>query len=328
MRYTLERSEIYAQIKREMERYRDYAINKADEEIKLIYEKYPRLKEIDKELKNAGSHMLKETLRRRGEDRDKLVKEFKEHYANLEKEKQSILDNAGISQDMLKPKFRCRLCEDTGIYNDKECKCMKKRRIEKMYTLSNIHENMKEQNFEKFDSSLFSKEPILNGVSQYDRILEISDTCREGIAGMEKTPFYALFMGGVGLGKTFLCSCLAKFAMEMGYSVVYATAYDIADVLVKVKFNRATGEDYETLDLINSCDLLIVDDLGTEGINSATNTEIFTVINNRLLNKKSLIISTNLSLKDINRIYGERVFSRFMGGFKMCQFIGRDLRYC
>lgn len=317
MRYTLERSEIYAQIKREMERYRDYAINKADEEIKLIYEKYPRLKEIDKELKNAGSHMLKETLRRRGEDRDKLVKEFKEHYANLEKEKQSILDNAGISQDMLKPKFRCRLCEDTGIYKDKECKCMKKRRIEKMYTLSNIHENMKEQNFEKFDSSLFSKEPILNGVSQYDRILEISDTCREGIAGMEKTPFYALFMGGVGLGKTFLCSCLAKFAMEMGYSVVYATAYDIADVLVKVKFNRATGEDYETLDLINSCDLLIVDDLGTEGINSATNTEIFTVINNRLLNKKSLIISTNLSLKDINRIYGERVFSRFMGGFKM-----------
>lgn len=326
MRYTLERSEIYAQIKREMERYRDYAINKADEEIKLIYEKYPRLKEIDKELKNAGSHMLKETLRRRGEDRDKLVKEFKEHYANLEKEKQSILDNAGISQDMLKPKFRCRLCEDTGIYKDKECKCMKKRRIEKMYTLSNIHENMKEQNFEEFDSSLFSKEPILNGVSQYDRILEISDTCREGIAGMEKTPFYALFMGGVGLGKTFLCSCLAKFAMEMGYSVVYATAYDIADVLVKVKFNRATGEDYETLDLINSCDLLIVDDLGTEGINSATNTEIFTVINNRLLNKKSLIISTNLSLKDINRIYGERVFSRFMGGFKMCQFIGRDLR--
>lgn len=326
MRYTLERSEIYAQIKREMERYKDYAINKADEEIKLIYEKYPRLKEIDKELKNAGSHMLKETLRRRGEDRDKLVKEFKEHYANLEKEKQSILDNAGISQDMLKPKFRCRLCEDTGIYKDKECKCMKKRRIEKMYTLSNIHENMKEQNFEKFDSSLFSKEPILNGVSQYDRILEISDTCREGIAGMEKTPFYALFMGGVGLGKTFLCSCLAKFAMEMGYSVVYATAYDIADVLVKVKFNRATGEDYETLDLINSCDLLIVDDLGTEGINSATNTEIFTVINNRLLNKKSLIISTNLSLKDINRIYGERVFSRFMGGFKMCQFIGRDLR--
>lgn len=326
MRYTLERSEIYAQIKREMERYRDYAINKADEEIKLIYEKYPRLKEIDKELKNAGSHMLKETLRRRGEDRDKLVKEFKEHYANLEREKQSILDNAGISQDMLKPKFRCRLCEDTGIYKDKECKCMKKRRIEKMYTLSNIHENMKEQNFEKFDSSLFSKEPILNGVSQYDRILEISDTCREGIAGMEKTPFYALFMGGVGLGKTFLCSCLAKFAMEMGYSVVYATAYDIADVLVKVKFNRATGEDYETLDLINSCDLLIVDDLGTEGINSATNTEIFTVINNRLLNKKSLIISTNLSLKDINRIYGERVFSRFMGGFKMCQFIGRDLR--
>ena len=326
MRYTLERSEIYAQIKREMERYRDYAINKADEEIKLIYEKYPRLKEIDKEIKNAGSHMLKETHRRRGEDRDKLVKEFKEHYANLEKEKQSILDNAGISQDMLKPKFRCRLCEDTGIYKDKECKCMKKRRIEKMYTLSNIHENMKEQNFEKFDSSLFSKEPILNGVSQYDRILEISDTCREGIAGMEKTPFYALFMGGVGLGKTFLCSCLAKFAMEMGYSVVYATAYDIADVLVKVKFNRATGEDYETLDLINSCDLLIVDDLGTEGINSATNTEIFTVINNRLLNKKSLIISTNLSLKDINRIYGERVFSRFMGGFKMCQFIGRDLR--
>lgn len=326
MRYTLEKSEIYAQIKREMERYRDYAINKADEEIKLIYEKYPRLKEIDKELKNAGSHMLKETLRRRGEDRDKLVKEFKEHYANLEKEKQSILDNAGISQDMLKPKFRCRLCEDTGIYKDKECKCMKKRRIEKMYTLSNIHENMKEQNFEKFNSSLFSKEPILNGVSQYDRILEISDTCREGIAGMEKTPFYALFMGGVGLGKTFLCSCLAKFAMEMGYSVVYATAYDIADVLVKVKFNRATGEDYETLDLINSCDLLIVDDLGTEGINSATNTEIFTVINNRLLNKKSLIISTNLSLKDINRIYGERVFSRFMGGFKMCQFIGRDLR--
>ena len=162
MRYTLEKSEIYAEIKREMERYRDYAINKSEEEIKAIYVKYPRIKEIDMELKNAGAHMLKETLRRRGEDRDKLVKEFKEHYANLENEKQAILNSAGISPDMLKPKFRCRLCEDTGIYKDKECKCMKKRRIEKMYTLSNIHENMKEQNFEKFNSSLFSKEPILN----------------------------------------------------------------------------------------------------------------------------------------------------------------------
>ena len=151
MRYTLEKSEIYAEIKREMERYRDYAINKSEEEIKAIYVKYPRIKEIDMELKNAGAHMLKETLRRRGEDRDKLVKEFKEHYANLENEKQAILNSAGISPDMLKPKFRCRLCEDTGIYKDKECKCMKKRRIEKMYTLSNIHENMKEQNFEKFN---------------------------------------------------------------------------------------------------------------------------------------------------------------------------------
>ena len=326
MRYTLDKSEIYAQIKREMERYRDYAINKSEEILKKVYIKYPRLKEIDKELKNAGTTMIKETLKRRGEDRDKLVKEFKEYYANLENEKQSILKNAGISPKLLKPKFRCKLCEDTGIYKDRECPCMKKRRIEKMYTISNIHENMKKQNFESFDSSIFSKEITSEGVSQYDRILEISDTCREGIAGMEETPLYALFMGSVGLGKTFLCSCLAKFAMEMGYSIVYVTAYDIADVLVKVRFNRASGEDYETLDLINSCDLLIVDDLGTEGTNGATNTEIFTVINNRMLNKKSLIISTNLSLKDINTIYGERVFSRFMGEFQMCQFIGTDLR--
>ena len=70
---------------------------------------------------------LKKPLEDEEKDRDKLVKEFKEHYANLEKEKQSILDNAGISQDMLKPKFRCRLCEDTGIYKDKECKCMQKK---------------------------------------------------------------------------------------------------------------------------------------------------------------------------------------------------------
>lgn len=322
----MERSEIYAQIKREMEKYRDYAINKADEEIKIIYKKYPRLKEIDKELKNAGAHMLKETLRRRGEDRDKLVKEFKEHYANLESEKKAILDSAGISPNMLKPKFSCRLCEDTGIYKDKECKCMKKRRIEKMYTLSNIHENMKEQNFEKFDSSIFSKEPILNGISQYDRILEISDTCREGVVAMKKYPFYAIFMGGAGLGKTFLCSCVSKLAIELGYSVVYVTAYDIADVLVKIRFNRATGENYETLDLIKNCDLLIIDDLGAEGTNGATNTEIFTVINNRILNKKSLIISTNLTLEDINCVYGERLVSRFVGEFETCQFIGKDLR--
>ncbi|MDO5804230.1 MAG: ATP-binding protein [Clostridia bacterium] len=322
----MERSEIYAQIKREMEKYRDYAINKANEEIKLIYVKYPRLKEIDKELKNAGSHMLKETLKRRGEDRDKLVKEFKEYYANLENEKQDILNSEGISPDMLKPKFRCKLCEDTGIYKDKECKCMKKRRIEKMYTLSNIHENMEEQNFESFDSSIFSREPNEEGVSQYDRMLEISDTCREGIVAMEKFPFYALFMGGAGLGKTFLCSCVAKLAIELGYSVVYVTAYDIADVLIKIRFSRATGENYETLDLIKNCDLLIMDDLGTEGINGATNTEIFTVINNRILSKKSLIISTNLTLEDINRVYGERLVSRFIGEFATCQFIGKDLR--
>lgn len=322
----MERSEIFTQVAREMDKYRDYAIKKSEEKNKEIFKKYPRLKEIDKALKNAGSDMLRESLKRRGEDRDKLVKEFKEYYTKLEEEKIQILKNAGISPEELEPVYRCKLCKDTGIYKDKECKCMKQRRIKKMYTLSNIHENIKEQNFENFDSSIFSREPLAGGVSQYDRILEITDLCREGIAAMEKYPFYAMFMGGAGLGKTYLCSCLAKLAIDTGYTVVYVTAYEIADVLVKIKFNRATSENYETLDLINTCDLLIIDDLGTEGVNSATNTEIYTVINNRLMTKKSLIISTNLSLEDINHVYGERMLSRFIGEFTTCQFIGKDLR--
>ncbi|WGX76260.1 ATP-binding protein [Paraclostridium bifermentans] len=137
-----------------------------------------------------------------------------------------------------------------------------------------------------------------------------------------------LFYGDTGLGKSFMCNCVAKELLDKGYLVIYQTAFKMFEIIEEYKFKNS--DDHITKDNYNNlfdCDLLIIDDLGTELTNSFTNSELFNILNTRLLSGKKTIISTNLSPMQLGDIYAQRIFSRIFDRFRMVKFIGNDLRW-
>ena len=123
-----------------------------------------------------------------------------------------------------------------------------------------------------------------------------------------------------------MCNCIAKALIDSGYFVIYMSAYKLFTTMTNVRFNNATADEREAAKLLQECDLLVIDDLGTEGTNNSTNAEFFDILNTRLRANKSTLISANLDLGDLNRTYSERIVSRIVGNFKIFKFIGNDLR--
>lgn len=146
------------------------------------------------------------------------------------------------------------------------------------------------------------------------------------VDNFENKPLNMLFYGHSGLGKSYMCNCIAKALIDKGYFVIYMSAYRLFTTMTNVRFNNATPDEKESVKLLQECDLLVIDDLGTEGVNSSTNAEFFDILNTRLRTDKSTLISANLDLTDINITYSERIFSRLVGSFKIFKFIGSDLR--
>ena len=130
------------------------------------------------------------------------------------------------------------------------------------------------------------------------------------------------------MGKTFLSNCIAKELLNAAFSVIYLTAIQLFDIFSHYTFENGddAGAEDDTLSLILSCDLLIIDDLGTELSNSFTNSKLFYCLNERFMQKKSILISTNLTLDKINQVYSERIFSRLSSNFTLLKFYGEDIR--
>jgi DNA replication protein DnaC len=153
--------------------------------------------------------------------------------------------------------------------------------------------------------------------------------CKNFINHFKKNHDNLLLLGNTGVGKTFLANCIAKELLDRGYTVIYLTAFRLFDILEKHKFSKDEDSSYEAanqFDYILDCDLLIIDDLGTELNNSFTNSQLYLIINERLLRQKSTVISTNLSLPNINTTYGERIFSRIVSSYGVHRIIGEDIR--
>ena len=199
--------------------------------------------------------------------------------------------------------------------------------------MSNMKEILERDNFNTFDIDVFSDMPVegkelsprenMKAMLQdmYNYTFNFGEDSEEESGNL-------LFLGTPGLGKTFMCSCIAKEILNKGYTVIYQTSFNLLEVIERYKFKTETysATDEENYRNLFTCDLLIIDDLGTEMPNSFTNSELFNIINSRLNAKKKIIISTNLNLLQIKEIYTERILSRIVGNFKMYEFYGRDLR--
>ena len=221
----------------------------------------------------------------------------------------------------------CKNCKDTGYNNGNKCQCFKQEIINVVYSQSNIREILSRENFSNFSYEYYSDE-ITNpatGLSSLDTIQRAVDECKRFINDFDNKPKNLLIYGDTGVGKTFLSNCVAKELLEKGNSVIYFTAFQLFDILSKGVFSK-DADAIAAHQNIFDCDLLIIDDLGTELSNSFTTSQLFLCVNERILRQKSTIISTNLNMQDIMEIYSERTLSRISSNYSIIKLFGDDIR--
>jgi len=242
--------------------------------------------------------------------------------------KLQYLTSHGYPQDYLDEIYDCPDCHDTGIYNGSSCHCFKKAITDLMISQSGIAPILREENFSTLSEDYYSPNYIdpSSGKNSLEMFKDALENSRSFVANFNKEFRNLFFYGDTGVGKTFLSNCIAWELLNQGYSVVYMTSSDYFATMASYKFNRDEGDTIQLLDYINDCDLLIIDDLGTELANKFTASEFFSCINSRLLRRRSTIISTNLTLNQISELYTERVFSRIMSDYTLLKLTGDDIR--
>lgn len=299
-----------------------------------LYKKYPKLQEIDDKLTFLAISTAKSIIN----NNDKmLLEELNNNIAKLKNEKNKILRSINISEDFFEPHYECKLCKDSGYvtnsnYTSSMCSCLKQKLYNDQYNKANIS-NLNTQNFENFSDLYYSDKVDENkyhtNISPRENINLIKNICFKFIENFENiNQKNLLFTGNTGLGKTFLSSAIANEILKKGKNVLYQTAPVMLDSIIDYRFGKT--KDSNILDSILNVDLLIIDDLGTECINNMKFTELFNIINTRLLNQNKVtktIISTNLSLKNLYLTYDERIVSRIVGNYDICYFFGDDIRF-
>lgn len=294
-----------------------------DERIHNAYIKEPRLREIDRSISRCSVDAARKLL---GGDASAMA-QLKLEMSKYKKEKEQLLLSLGYDLDYFEPIYDCPDCKDTGYIGGKHCHCLKQAIINKTYTQSNIREILQRENFSKFSFDYYSKELIhpSTGLSAYDTAKNAVKACQNFIEDFDNKPKNLLFFGDTGVGKTFLSNCVAKELLDKGNSVIYFTAFQLFDILSKGVFEK-DADAIAAHQNIFDCDLLIIDDLGTELSNRFTTSQLFLCINERILRQKSTIISTNLNMNQIRDVYSERILSRLTSNYNIIKLFGDDIR--
>lgn len=301
-----------------------------------LYKKIPRLEEIENELNSFAINTAKNILN----GSSFSLKNLNEKVIELKKEKEKILKENNISNNYLEPYYECNICKDTGyIQNENSasslCPCLKQKLLDISYNKSNIS-NLSKENFETFNANIFSDkiepEKYKINISPRQNILTIKSQCLEFVKNFDDVNTKnLLFTGNTGLGKTFISNCIANELIKNGKNVLYQTAPVLLETVIDNKMNKYKNSTQDNFykNILES-DLLIIDDLGTECLNSMKLSELFTILNTRLLNLNNkttkTIISTNLNINNIFKNYEERIGSRIAGFYNIYYFFGDDLR--
>ena len=295
-----------------------------DERRKEVFQKIPKLKELESTVASRSVRQARLLL-----DGDtSALASLKEELADLSRQRDTLLTAGGYTLDYLDPVYECPDCKDTGYIDGQKCHCFKQAIINTVYAQSNIREILKRENFDHFSYSYYSDEDIspTTGLSALATARHAVEECHRFIDAFDNKPQNLFFYGGTGVGKTFLTNCVAKELLDKGYSVIYFTAFQLFDILSKGVFEK-DADAIAAHQNIFDCDLLVIDDLGTELSNAFTTSQLFLCVNERLLRHKSTIISTNLSFQQIADIYSERTFFFFFGDYTMIKLFNQmDIR--
>lgn len=285
-----------------------------------IYEQYPRLRQIDRLLQATMAKVVAASFQS-GDPRE-AVEAAKQENLSLQQERSWILQAAELEEADLESHPICADCGGTGYVGEKMCDCLKELcRQEQKKELSSLLGGR--ETFEGFRLQYYSEAPDPDfGVSPRQMMRKVFDRCRQYALTFAPGADSLLFTGGPGLGKTYLSACIARAVAEKGCSVVYDTAGKMFSDFEAAKFGGESDASAKYL----ACDLLIIDDLGTEMVTQFTQSALYQVINTRLMEGRATIVSTNLDDNQIKQRYLAAIASRLLGSYEVLQFFGDDIR--
>jgi len=246
----------------------------------------------------------------------------------LQAERIALLASLGKPSNYLDDIFTCPLCKDTGYIHGAKCSCFNKKAIDLVYRDSNLKNITLNENFNTLSLKWYNnaETDAATGLTPYNNMQRVLEVCKNFVGSFDNTFANILLFGETGVGKTFLTNCIAKELLDTSHSVIYLTAIEMFEQFANKDFNKVQDDEAFDTSYFLDCDLLIIDDLGTESTNSYTNSKLFYIINERLLRGKSVIISTNLDMPAFEDRYSQRIFSRIVSGYLILRLFGDDIR--
>ena len=290
-----------------------------------IYRQYPRLREIDLQLQGTVAKIAAAAFSR-GEDPAQAIAKAREENLSLQQERSWILEAAELEESDLDMGPICTDCGGSGFVGERMCQCLKELcRQEQKKELSSLLAG--KESFDAFRLDVYPETPDPRyGVPPRQMMKKVFERCCRYAREFSPAARSLLFSGGTGLGKTFLSACIARSVAENGFSVVYDTAISLFRDFEAEKF-AAFGEEQENrTKKYLRCDLLIIDDLGTEMTTQFTQSALYQVVNTRLMEGRATIISTNLSDTELSQRYSGPIASRLLGTYELLVFLGEDIR--
>ena len=315
--------EIFKRVRADFDRRSDEVYREADRRREEVRNAIPGIAELDARLSGFGLRIMDATMR--GGDTASAIAALRAENLQIQEERAALLRKHGFPADYDKPHFQCDRCRDTGYVGTQMCSCMRRELTEAEMEASGLSALMRTQSFENFSLNYYRSKP-----EDYERMTRTLDEIKEfaAVFGSENDlPRNLLFIGATGLGKTHLSTALARKVIERGYDVFYNSAVGMLSDFEARRFgNGMMPGDGDNTARYTDCDLLIIDDLGTEVVNQFTLSCLYYVINTRLNLNKQTVISTNLSSAELRKTYSDRITSRLFGEFYVLPFSGTDVR--
>lgn len=306
----------YDAIMRSYEEKQRAARYRLEANIQTVYDKIPAYQELDRQ---TASISISQGRRLLAGDENALA-ELKQRLRELSEKKAALLRENGFPPDYLSPVYECEKCHDTGYDAGRKCSCFRTAEINLIYEQSHIKNLLKTENFSSLSYDYYEGEDL----EKFTKAVQI---CQNFVKSFFLDYRNLFFYGTVGTGKSFLSCCIAKELMDKGSFVIYFSSAQLFDALSKSTFDKESREAVSGIaGDIYDCDLLIIDDLGTELTNAFVSSQLFSCLNNRNLRKKSTVITTNLSLGELRDRYSDRIFSRITSNYDICKLTGRDIR--
>ncbi|MEE0913876.1 MAG: ATP-binding protein [Ruminococcus sp.] len=293
-----------------------------------IYEKLPRTQELEKQISLSGIKAARAVVS--GEDVATQMKKLRDKNLAMQQELRDILTSNGYPEDVFEPHYTCKICNDRGYYDENGktlvCNCLKQALISCACEELNRTAPLSLSTFDTFSLDYYDKNTDSSiGISPYDQMSRILRYCRNYAQNFKMNSESIFMKGATGLGKTHLSLAIANEVINKGYGVIYVSAPTLMQKLEKQFFSKSDEND-ATINMLLECDLLIVDDLGTEFHAQFSVSQMYNIFNSRMLSNKPIIINTNLTMRELEKIYTERFVSRISGNAQKLDFLGKDIR--